>query len=146
MYAKIKEQIKEAMKSKDTVKRDVLKMVVGKAKSIKKEQYPTDTSEYMPNEMIIVAINREIKQLNQTKDSLKGREDSDLYKKTELKIAILNEYLPKMMTRSEVKRAVAQILGHGEYSNFGEKMKACMAELKGKADNKVIKEIVELYK
>lgn len=146
MYTKIKTEIKEAMKTKDTIKKDVLKMVVDKAKSIKKEYHPNDTTEVIPNEMITTAINREIKQLNQTKDSLKGKEDSNLYKETEIKIAILSTYLPKMMTREEVEEAVKSILSAGEYSNFGLKMKAVMNELKGKADNKVIKEVVETYK
>lgn len=146
MYNKIKNEIKEAMKNKDTVKRDVIKMVVNKAKSIKKEQYPNDTTEIISNDIIVNAINKEMKQLNQTKDSLKGREDTDLYKETEIKISILSEYLPKMMTREEVDRTVYNILTGGNYNTFGEKMKVCMSELKGKADNKLIKEIVEKYK
>lgn len=146
MYTKIKNEIKEAMKNKDTTKRDVLKMVVDKAKSIKKEQYPNDTSEAISNDYIVSAINKEIKQLNQTKDSLKGREDTDLYKETEIKITILSDYLPKMMTREEVEIEVKRILNAGNYDNFGLKMKAAMTELKGKADNKIIKEVVEKYK
>lgn len=146
MYATIKNHIKEAMKNKDVAKRDVLKMVVNNAKNIQKEQHPNDTTENVSNEMIISAINKEIKQLNQTKDALKGREDSDLYKDTINKINILSTYLPKQMTREEVDRAVFNILTGGNYDNFGMKMKAVMAELKGKADNKLIKEIVEKYK
>ena len=146
MYTTIRTHIKEAMKNKDTAKRDVLKMVVDKAKSVKKEQYPNDTSDDISNEMIISAINKEIKQLNQTKDALKGREDSDLYKDAINKIAILNTYLPSQMTKEEVDMAVSNILSNGNYNNFGMMMKAVMAELKGKADNKLIKEAVEKYK
>ena len=146
MYTKIKNEIKEAMKNKNTTKRDVLKMVVDKAKNLKKEQYPNDTSEAISNDYIVSAINKEIKQLNQTKDSLKGREDTDLYKETEIKITILSDYLPKMMTREEVEIEVKRILNAGNYDNFGLKMKAAMTELKGKADNKIIKEVVEKYK
>lgn len=146
MYTKIKAEIKEAMKTKDTIKRDALKMVVDKAKSIKKETHPNDTTEIIPDDMIVTAVNKEIKQLNQTKDSLKGKEDSNLYKETEIKIAILSTYLPKMMTKEEVEKAVESILSTGEYSNFGARMKVVMSELRGKADNKVIKEAVESFK
>lgn len=146
MYTRIKNQIKEAMKAKDNVTRDVLKMVVDKAKSIKKESNPNDTTDIVSDDIIVSAINKEIKQLNQTKDSLKGREDSDLYKETDIKISILSDYLPKMMTKEEVEKAVERILSAGNYDNFGIKMKICMAELKGKADNKIIKEVVEKYK
>ena len=146
MYTRIKNQIKEAMKVKDNVTRDVLKMVVDKAKSIKKESNPNDTTDIVSDDIIVTAINKEMKQLNQTKDALKGREDTDLYKETEIKISILSGYLPKMMTREEVEIEVSRILSSGEYGNFGLMMKAVMAELKGKADNKTIKEVVDKYK
>ena len=51
-----------------------------------------------------------------------------------------------MMTKEEVENAISNILSSGIYSSFGEKMRACMITLKGKADNKIIKEIVERYK
>lgn len=146
MYLKIKNQIKEAMKNKDTIKRDVLKMVVDKAKSAKKEKYPNDTTELISDDFILTAINKEIKQLNQTKDALKGKEDTDLYKETEIKISILSKYLPKMMTKEEVDKAVSDILSNYNYPDFGSKMRACMITLKGKADNKTIKEAVEKFK
>lgn len=146
MYVKIKAEIKEAMKSKDVIKRDALKMVVDKARAIQKEQNPIDTPETIPDEVVIQAIQKEVKQLNQTKDALKGRENTDLYIQTTHKMAILSSYLPTQMTREDVEKAVSDIISKGEYPNFGMKMKAVMAELKGKADNKLIKEVVEAYK
>lgn len=146
MYLKIKSQIKEAMKEKNNLKRDSFKMVIDKAKAIMKEKNPTEVSENIPDEVIIQAINKEIKQLSQTKDALKNREDTTLYAETVYKMAILSEYLPRQMTREEVEDAVRNILNNNDYPNFGLKMKACMTELRGKADNKLIKEIVETYK
>lgn len=145
MYVKIKAEIKEAMKSKDVIKRDALKMVVDKARAIQKEQNPIDTPETIPDEVVIQAIQKEVKQLNQTKDALKGRENTDLYIQTTHKMAILCAYLPSQMTREEVEKAVSDIISKGDYPNFGMKMKAVMIELKGKADNKLIKEVVEMY-
>lgn len=146
MYVKIKAEIKEAMKSKDITKRDALKMVIDKARAIQKEKNPINTPEIIPDEIMIQAIQKEVKQLNQTKDALKGRENTDLYIKTTDEMAILSSYLPTQMTREEVEKAVFDIISKGEYPNFGMKMKAVMAELKGKADNKLIKEVVETYK
>ena len=137
------------MKSKDIVTRDVLKMVIDKARSIKKEQYPNDTSEYISDEIILQAINREIKQLAQTLDSINGKTEDkfvDIAQTTQHKIDILSAYLPSQMTREEVEKAVYMILSNRDFSNFGMKMKAVMTELKGKADNKLIKEVVENYK
>ena len=146
MYLKIKEEIKDAMRNKDTIKRDCLKLVIGKAKSIKKERYPNDTEDMVSNEIIIQAVQSEIKQLNQTLEALKGKELCNLHNETTIKIGILSVYLPKMMTEDEVVNEVSKILAAGNYSSFGEKMRVVMAELKGKADNKIIKQIVEQYK
>lgn len=146
LYKKIKYQIKEAMKEKNNLKRDSFKMVIDKAKSIMKEKNPTEVSEDISDEVIIQAINKEIKQLNQTKEALKGREDSTLYAETVYKISILSAYLPSQMTREEIEAAVYKILSNGDFHNFGMKMKAVMSELKGKADNKLIKEVIESYK
>lgn len=143
LYLQIKTELKEAMKNKDTDKRDVLKMVIDKARAIMKKDMPNETSEEISDEVIIMAIEKELKQLEQTKIALKGKEDSDLYRQTTLKIALLTPYLPSKMTKAEVEVAVRKILSQGNYPNFGMKMKAVMAELKGKADNTIIKEVVQ---
>lgn len=141
MFKKIQDEIKSAMRDKDIDKKDVLKMVSSKAQMMAKEKKSEVTDEIALN-----AIKKELKQLNQTRDSLKGHEDSDLFKSTMNKIQILSGYLPEEMSKEAVENKAAEILSKGDYPNFGAKMKAVMAELKGKADNKVIKEAVEKYK
>ena len=146
IYAKIKEEIKEAMRDKNNVKRDTLKMVLDKARNIQKNNDPMNTYDGISDEVMIQAINKEIKQLQQTKDALLGKENSVLFIETVNKIAILCGYLPVQMTREEVEQAVSELLSGCKYENFGIKIKVVMSELKGKADNKLIKEVVEKYK
>ena len=149
MYVKIKSDIKDAMRSKDNIRRDVLKMVVDKAKTIMKERNPTDSSDVIPDDVIIQAINKETRQLAQTLDSIRGKNDNkfvEIAQITDNKIYILSGYLPVQMTREEVEVAVADILSKNECPNFGMKMKFVMNELRGKADNKIIKEVVEAHK
>lgn len=146
LYLQIKDDLKAAMKDKNTVKRDVLKMVIDKSRAIMKRNFPNEVSEDIPDTVVLMAIEKELKQLNQTKDSLKGREGSELYYQTGLKIGLLSAYLPSKMTKEEVEIEVKKILSEGDYPNFGLKMKAVMAELKGKADSNLIKEVVRSYK
>ena len=148
LYAIMKAHIKEAMKNKDVNRKDVLKMVMDKAQAIMKEKNPTDTVTTIPDEILVQAIQKEMKQLEQTKKILveNGKESSDLYTNSTHKIAILSEYLPKQMTREEVESVVNNILSNSDFPNFGMKMKAVMSVLRGKADNKLIKEVVEQYK
>ena len=140
MYNKIMSDIKEAMKNKETDKKDVLKMAVTKAQAVAKEKKCEVTEEIM-----LDGIKKELKQLNQTKDSLKGKEDSDLYKSTMYKIEVLNKYLPEMLSAEDVAVKVKMLLEEVKPKNKGEAMKVVMKELKGKADNKVISKCVDEY-
>lgn len=138
MITKIQAEIKSAMIEKNRDKKDVLRSVVAKAQLAAKEA-KCDIS----NEIVIVAVQKELKQLNQTKESVPP--ETDLYKSTIYKIGILEEYLPKQMTEEEVKSTVSKILANGEYDNMGAMMKVVMAELKGKADNRLISAAVKEF-
>lgn len=141
MFKRIQADIKTAMMNKDTDKKEVLKMVSSKAQLDAKEK-----KKEMSDEIVVTALKRELKQLIQTKESLKGYEESDLYQSTVNKISIVSNYLPAEMSEEEINQEVRRILSSGNYPNFGLKMKAVMAELKGKADNSLIKKAVENYK
>ena len=140
MYNNVMNEIKKAMKNKETDKRDVLKMVVAKAQAIAKEDKRDVTDDIMTN-----AIQKELKQLSQTKDSLKGREDSDLYKSTLYKIDVLNEYLPKMLDEDAVMETVELLLSNKGVVHKGAAMKIVMGSLLGKADNKTISICVDKF-
>ena len=145
LYCDIKTDIMDAMRNKDYAKRDCLKNVMGKAKMTVKDSRIELDSEEIPEDIILDALNKEVKQLNQTIASLENRKDTDLYKLSVVQLDLLNKYLPKQMTKEEIEKEVIDILSNGEYNGFGQMMKACMAELKGKADSKMIKEAVENY-
>lgn len=136
----IQTQIKSAMKAKDHVKRDCLRMAVNKAQMIAKEK-----SSEITDEIILEGISKELKQLNQTKVSLGGVSDSPLFLETLVRIEILNEFVPAAMSEEEIRKVVRETLEAGHYANLGERMKAVMPILKGKADGLTIKKIVQEF-
>lgn len=140
MHNNIQATIKDAMKSKDIDKRDTLKMALSKAQAIAKDKKSDITDDIM-----LDGIRKELKQLNQTKDSLESRKDTDLYKSTVYKIEVLTAYLPTMMSEEEVDKTVNDILKAAGTTNKGQCMKLVMAELKGKANNKDIAKSVDTY-
>lgn len=152
MYHILKDEIKRSMKDKDIIRKDVLKMVLDKARAIIKQKNPTNTDEVISNDVILQAVQQEYNQLKKAIDEMNKKDtengntnckDSDYYHTTKLKISILHDYLPKQMTREEVVDAVHEILDGGDYVNFGMMMKAVMSKLRGKADARLIKEVVE---
>ena len=125
LYDVIMSGIKEAMKSKDTNKRDVLKQVQTKAQAEAKEKKVDLT-----DEIILNAISKELKQLNQTKDAVSSKPDSDLYKSTVEKIKILQGYLPEQLSEDECLAEVGKLLNSTEDLPKGKRIGLIMKELK----------------
>lgn len=136
IYDNILAEIKSAMKNKETHKKDVLRQVQAKAQATAKDKKCEIT-----DEIVIKAIEKELKQLNQTKESLNSREDTPLFKETILKINILEGWLPKKMTEAEIEEAVRGMLEDGQ--TMSDLIKKAKAELGSKADGKMIANVVK---
>lgn len=142
MIKQIRTDIKTAMMEKDTIKRDVLKMVLNKANAIAKDKKIDEPS----NEMVLDAIKKESKQLQDTIDILvkNKKEDSDLYKESVTKMDILKSYLPKQLSEEELTKEIKDFIEKNniDTSNRGLVMKSVMPEFKSKADGKLINKVV----
>ena len=131
-------EIKNAMKMKETDKRDALKQVLAKAQETAKEKKVEIDDTIMEG-----AFNRELKQLNQTLVSLKGHEDSDLYKSTVYKIELLKSFLPDKMSEEDVKEVLVKLFNGVDNLNMGMAMKMAKTEIGNKADSAVIAKVVK---
>ena len=117
-------------------------MVVDKAKAIVKEKNTTGTEEDISDDIVIQAIQKEVKQLNQTKESLRGKEDTDLYASTEIKLNVLSKYLPAQMTEQELEEFISKELSVLVSKTKGMAMKTIMPQIKGRADGKLAVKII----
>ena len=145
LHQQIKEQIKEAMKAHEEVR---LRTLRGLSAAFTNELVATKRppQEELTDEEALNVIRRAVKQ---RKDSIEqfekgGREDLAQGEKEEL--AVLEAYLPQMMSREEVlkvSQAKMEELGITDKSKMGMFMGAVMKELKGKADGDVVKSVVE---
>ncbi len=141
----IKNEIKEAMLAKDSVRLEVLRgMSAGFTNElVSKGKTPQDK---LTDEEALGVITRLAKQ---RKDSISqfqkgGREDLVAEEKAQLEI--LEKYLPKMMDRNEVDsiaKAKKDELGISDPSKKGMLMAALMKDLKGRADGSTVKEAVD---
>lgn len=138
IYETILNDIKTAMKEKDTDKKDVLKQVQIKVQADSKENKKEIT-----DEMVLSAITKELKQLNQTKDAIASKPDTPLYQSTKRKIGILDTYLPEQMSVEEIKAEIKKLMMDNPDVTGGKLTGLVMKALKGKADNKTIKECID---
>lgn len=138
---RIKDDIKQAMIDKDEVKKNTLKMVVNKANAQAKDIALKNKTEIkLTDEVMIAAINKEFKQVEETIAMIEsnGKTDSELYANSVKARAILAEYLPKQLTEEELEVEIRKLLERIDTSNKGLVMKTVMGELKGKANGKLI--------
>jgi len=142
MYNKINEQIKLAMKAKDTNKLSVLRIlksdIITKAKELR-------VSEDKLDQNIIIAV---------TEKTLKKYKEELFFVKDEVKIVELNDaikllesYLPEKLSIDEVKSIISKVVESTSNTgnSIGEAMKVLSKELKGKADMKEVKKLVDEY-
>ncbi len=135
------QDIKEAMKAGNAEKLGVLRMVVS-ALNNKKIEKGKDA--VLTDEEALQVLSKEAKKRKESIDIFVKGGRPELAEKEKSELAIVESYLPKQMSREEVVAEVERVLsGLADKSNAGLVMKAVMAELKGKADGKIISEIVK---
>ena len=98
---KLMEDLKESMKTKDTVRKNAVQMVRASILQIEK-----DKGIEVEDEKIIDIIAKEVKTKKDALKDFEKAERQDLIDLTNREIEILQEYLPKQLSRDEVKAEV----------------------------------------
>ena len=143
---KLMEDLKESMKTKDTVRKNAVQMVRASILKIEK-----DKGIEVEDEKIIDIIAKEVKTKKDALKDFEKAERQDLIDLTNREIEILQEYLPKQLSRDEVKAEVQKIIseiGATSMKDMGAIMKEAKAKMgasaEGKTINEVAKEILKL--
>ena len=137
----VRKDMVEAMKAKDKDTKDALSALLTavKNKAIDKR---ADLTEEEETQVIM-------KEIKQTKESLDmtPADRTELIEELKKRIAVLERYAPKMMDADEVKAVIAGVLAElgidaPTAKDKGRIMKELMPKVKGKADGKLVNEIV----
>ena len=128
-----------AMKAKDKFRKDAISPLVS---AVKKKGIDNGCRDNIPDEMANEAILKEIKSVKEQIDTCPA-DRTELLEEYKKRYEIMSEFAPKMLSAEEVKAILeekfADVLAT---KNKGQIMKAVMGELKGKADGKVINQVV----
>ena len=137
----INQDVKEAMKAKDTKKRDALRLLTSAFKQIE-----VDERKELSDEDVIKIIQTQIKRRNDAASQYKDAGRDDLMQ-TELdEIAYYEVYLPKQLSDAELCDAITKIIsevGATTMKDMGKVMGAANKTLAGQADGKRISECVK---
>ena len=128
-----------AMKAKDKPRKEAISSLVS---AVKKAAIDAGCREDIPEDMVDRVILKELKTAKEQIDTCPASR-TDLKEEYQFRYDVISEYAPKLLSAEEVKAILtekfADVLAT---KNKGMIMKAVMGELKGKADGKVINQVV----
>lgn len=137
--AQLQKDMMQAMKDHDKARKDSIAVLYSAAKKVGIDAGCRDE---VPEDMVNQSIMKEIKSVKEQIETCPA-DRTELLEEYRARLAVFEEYAPKMLSAEEVesilKEKFADVIAT---KNKGMIMKNVMAELKGKADGKVINEVV----
>ena len=137
---KLMEDLKNSMKEKNVIRKNVIQMVRAAILQIEK-----DKGIEVGDDKILEIIAKEVKTRNDSLEDFRKGGREDLVEQAKQEIAILSEYLPKQLSREELKEKIQNIineLGANSIKEMGAVMKEAKAQIGIAADGKSINEVV----
>ena len=138
---KLQNDTKAAMREGQTERRDVLRLLLAAIKQVE-----VDSGKTLDDKGVEDLL---MKQMKQRRESIAdyekaGRVEQAAQEKAE--VTVIEEYLPKMMTREEIEAVVAAAITHLNITSakeMGRLMGHLMPQVKGKADGRLVNEVVK---
>ena len=137
------QDLKDAMKSRDEIKKNTVQMVRAAVLNVEK-----DEKVVLDDEGVIEVIAKEVKKRKDTLPVYEKSGRQELINNLKREIEILQGYLPEQLTAEELEemiKAVIDSLGITSVKEMGKIMAEIMPKVKGRAEGKVINEIVRKH-
>ena len=140
----LSQDLKRAMKSRDQLRVDVIRMI--KAAAQRKE---LELNKHLDDAEMTKLMSTLIKQRKEAIEHYQQANRTDLADKELKEISIIEGYLPKAPSEDELKRLIQQVVSelHAQSTkDMGRVMKEVMARLEGlPTEGKVVSELVKQY-
>ena len=141
---KIKADLKEAMRAKDTAKRAVLRNLTAAIKQVE-----VDSRKELSDSEIEAILTKYAKQREDAINQFKAAGRDDLVEKEEAELKLVKSYLPEPLSDEELKKAVEETIkevGATSMRDMGKIMGVIKSKFGSRADgskvNKIVKEIL----
>lgn len=138
---KLNADFKTALKSRDTVGKNVINMVRAAIK-----QYEVDNREELDEQGVQNVIIKQIKMRNDAIKDFKVGKREDLVAEYQAEIDVLSQYMPEQLSQEDILIIVEETMheiGVTDKSGMGKLMGAVMAKVKGKTDGETVRSIVQ---
>jgi uncharacterized protein YqeY len=137
---KIKNDLKQAMKSREAETVSALRFVLSEIK-----RREIDERSEANDVKVLEVLSREIKKMNDAILEFKKGKRADLIEKEEKNKKILDKYLPAQLNEAEANKIIKEALektGASSEQDLGKVMKEIMPKIKGRFDGKKVNELV----
>lgn len=138
---KILNDYKEAMKSRDSVRSSVLSFLRAELMNVaisKKKKLLDDND-------VVAVIKKQVKQHQDSVEQFRKGNRIDLAEKEERELQILKTYLPPELSADEIKKMIEEtvvLISASSIKDMGRAMKEITAKISGRADAKLVSELV----
>ena len=139
---KINDDIKAAMLAKDKETLNALRAVKSALLLLKTEKNAGEITE----EVELKTLQKLVKQRKESAEMYKNQHREDLYNEEIFQVNIISRYLPEQMSEEKIEEIVKQLIEQEnitDIKSMGKLMGLASKQLAGKADNKIISEIVK---
>lgn len=140
---RLTQEMKDAMKAKDSLKLTVIRLIKSEVKNTE-----IDKKKELSDDEVMDVIQKEVKKRKESITEFKKGNRQDLVDKQEAELKLLVEFLPAQADDEEIRRVVKEIVAaipEGEKIVIGKIMPKALAALKGKADGKRVSAIAQEF-
>ena len=137
---KINADVKAAMLAKDSKKLEALRAIKNVVIILK------TSPEGISDDAIMKTIAKEVKKRKEAADIFTQQNRADLAEVEIFQAAIMEQYLPKQLSEAEIKAELSKIIaqvGATSAADMGKVMGAASKAFAGKADNKMVSQLVK---
>jgi len=142
---RLQEDLKEALRARDTRRKNVIRMALTAITNAEMEQGIQTGEPELGESDIIAVLQKAARQRRETIEELQDADRPDLLAEEKAELAILETYLPRMLSREEIAREAEQVIeeiGATGMRQMGPVMGRLMSKLKGQVDGHVVNEVV----
>lgn len=152
---RIQADLTDAMRARDDVRKSALRMLMAAIRNAEIPAAPEDdaaleamaTAEKaaLSDEAVTEVVQKQVKQRRDSIDSFRKANREDLASKEQAELTVLEAYLPQQAAREDIEAFAAKVVaetGASGARDIGKVMPRVVAEFKGRADGRVVNEVV----
>ncbi|MCA9974905.1 MAG: GatB/YqeY domain-containing protein [Anaerolineales bacterium] len=140
LKTQLTDDMKTAMRNGDTEKRNTLRMILAAIKQVE-----VDGRIVLDDDGVMNVLNKQAKQRRESIADYEKAGRAEMAAEEQAELAIIESYLPKLMSRDEIRTLASGIvaeLGVSDAKGMGQVMGRLMPLVKDKADGRLVNEVV----